>query len=42
MYKLAAIDLDGTMLNPYGIVSEKIKEAIERAQQKGIEIVIAS
>ena len=42
MYKLAAIDLDGTMLNQYGIVSEKTKEAIERAQQKGIEIVIAS
>ena len=42
MYKLAAIDLDGTMLNQYGIVTQKTKEAIERAQQKGIEIVIAS
>ena len=42
MYKLAAIDLDGTMLNQYGMVTEKTKEAIQKAQEKGIEIVIAS
>ena len=42
MYKIATIDLDGTMLNQYGIVTQKTKEAIKRAQQKGIEIVIAS
>ena len=42
MYKLAAIDLDGTMLNQYGIVTQRTKEAIETAQQKGIEVVIAS
>ena len=42
MYKLAAIDLDGTMLNQYGIVTQKAKEAIEKAKQRGIEIIIAS
>lgn len=42
MYKLAAIDLDGTMLNQYGIVTEKTKEAIQNAQKSGIEVIIAS
>lgn len=42
MYKLVAIDLDGTMLNPYGIVTQNTKEAIQKAQEKGIEIMIAS
>ena len=42
MYKLAAIDLDGTMLNQYGLITQRTKEAIENAQKNGIEIVIAS
>lgn len=42
MYKLIVIDLDGTMLNQYGIVTEKTKEAIAKAQQCGIEVIIAS
>ena len=42
MYKLAAIDLDGTMLNQYGLVTQRTKDAIEKAQKNGIEIVIAS
>ena len=42
MYKLVAIDLDGTMLNSYGIVTEKTKNAILKAQNKGIEVIIAS
>lgn len=42
MYKLVAIDLDGTMLNAYGIVTENTKKAIQKAAQKGAEIVIAS
>lgn len=42
MYKLAAIDLDGTMLNQYGVVTQKTKESIEKAQEKGIDVVIAS
>ena len=42
MYKLAVIDLDGTMLNQYGLVTQRTKDAIEKAQNNGIEIVIAS
>ena len=42
MYKLAAIDLDGTMLNQYGLVTQRTKDALEKAQKNGIEIVIAS
>lgn len=42
MYKLVAIDLDGTMLNQYGIVTQKTKKAIQKAQEKGIEVIIAS
>ena len=42
MYKLIAIDLDGTLLNSYSQISEKNKEALKKAQQKGVEIVLAS
>ena len=35
MYKLVAIDLDGTLLNSYGEISEKNKEAIQKAKNKG-------
>lgn len=42
MYKLIAIDLDGTLLNSYGIVSERNKLALTKARQEGAEIVIAS
>ena len=42
MYKLVAIDLDGTMLNRYGIVTEKTKQVIEQVQKNQIEVIIAS
>ena len=42
MYKMIAIDLDGTMLNSYGEVTERTKETIKEAMQKGIDVVIAS
>ena len=42
MYRLVAIDLDGTMLNQYGLVTQRTKEAIKNAQESGIEVVIAS
>ena len=42
MYKLIAIDLDGTMLNSYGVVTENTKNAIKRTIQKGIDVIIAS
>ncbi|MCX7922181.1 MAG: Cof-type HAD-IIB family hydrolase [Clostridia bacterium] len=42
MYKLVAIDLDGTLLNSGKIVSERNKEAIKRAIEKGIKIIVCS
>lgn len=42
MYKLIAIDLDGTLLNSYGEVSLKTKEALIEAKKQGVEIVLAS
>lgn len=42
MYKLIAIDLDGTMLDSYGNVTENTKNVIKRTIQKGSEIIIAS
>lgn len=42
MYKLVAIDLDGTMLNSYGIVTDYTKEIIQKVQEKGVEVIIAS
>ena len=42
MYKLVAIDLDGTMLNSYGIVTQNTKEKIKKVIQKGTKVVIAS
>ncbi len=42
MIKLIAIDLDGTLLNSKGEVSNKDKQAIKKAKQKGVEIVLAS
>ncbi len=42
MYKFVAIDLDGTLLNSYGQISDKTKEAIKKAISIGTEIVIAS
>lgn len=42
MYKLVAIDLDGTLLNSYGEVSEENIKAIQKAKQQDIEIVLTS
>ena len=42
MYKLIAIDLDGTLLNSYGQISEKNKEILNKATNQNIEIVLAS
>lgn len=42
MYKLVAIDLDGTMLNQYGIVTDETKKAIKEAKKRGLEVIIAS
>lgn len=42
MYKLAAIDLDGTMLNRYGIVTKETKQTIKQTIEKGTDVIIAS
>ena len=42
MYKIVAIDLDGTMLNKYGIVTEETKQTIQKTIQKGTDVIIAS
>ena len=42
MYKLAAIDLDGTMLNSYGVVTENTKNVIKNTINNGTDVVIAS
>lgn len=42
MYKLVAIDLDGTLLDSYGEVSLENKQAIKQAIQNGALIVLAS
>ncbi len=42
MYKLVAVDLDGTMLNRYGIVTEETKKIIKETIEKGTDVIIAS
>lgn len=42
MYKLVTIDLDGTMLNTYGEVTESTKRILKETIKRGCEVVIAS
>lgn len=42
MYKIVAIDLDGTMLNSYGIVTENTKNEIKKVIENGTDVIIAS
>ncbi len=42
MYKMVAVDLDGTLLNQYGMVTQNTKDVIKKVIQKGTDIVIAS
>ena len=42
MYKLVAIDLDGTLLNSLGEVSYNTQKALLKAKEMGIEIVLSS
>ena len=42
MYKLIAIDLDGTLLNSYGEISQGNREAIEYALKNNLEVDLAS
>lgn len=42
MYKLIAIDLDGTLLNSNGMISNETKEILQEIINKDIKIVLAS
>jgi Cof subfamily protein (haloacid dehalogenase superfamily) len=42
MYKLIALDMDGTLLRGDGSISERTKSAIQQARQKGVRVVLAS
>ena len=42
MYKLITIDLDGTLLNKYGEVTEYTKNIIKKTTDKGVLVVLAS
>ncbi len=42
MYKLVVVDLDGTMLNSYGMVTENTKNIIQQTIKKGMDVIIAS
>ncbi|WP_072549981.1 MULTISPECIES: sugar-phosphatase [Candidatus Fukatsuia] len=40
--KLIAIDMDGTLLDPHHTITPAVKQAIKKAQQKGIYVVLAT
>lgn len=42
MYKLLAVDMDGTLLNSNRVISKGNKEAIKKAIEKGVRVVITS
>ena len=42
MFKLMTIDLDGTLLNSFGEVSENTRKALLEAKARGTEVVLAS
>ncbi|MGC9462059.1 Cof-type HAD-IIB family hydrolase [Vibrio genomosp. F10] len=42
MYKLIALDMDGTLLNSNKQISDKTKLAISAARKKGVKVVLAS
>ena len=42
MYKLIAVDLDGTLLNSYGEVSKENRNAVKRAVENDVHVVLAS
>ncbi len=42
MYKLIAIDMDGTLLKEDKTISTKTKEALKRAREEGVKIVLTT
>ena len=41
-YKLLALDLDGTLLNEKNRVSPRDAQAVRRAQERGVQIVLCT
>jgi Cof subfamily protein (haloacid dehalogenase superfamily) len=42
MYKLICLDMDGTLLNSKGQVSERNLEAIKKAHEKGVKVTVCT
>lgn len=42
MKKIIAIDLDGTLLNSYGEISDENREAIRKSKEQGARVILAS
>ena len=42
MYKILALDMDGTLLNGKKEVTEKTKEALRAARERGVKVVLSS
>lgn len=42
MYKLIALDMDGTLLNKEKKITKRTKEALAMAREKGVKVVIAT
>jgi len=42
LYKLIAIDMDGTLLNDRHEIPEKVKQTLAEAKHQGIKIVLCS
>ena len=42
MYKLIAIDMDGTLLNDHHEVTEEVRDALHAAKAEGVKIVLCT
>lgn len=42
MYKLIALDMDGTLLNEKHIVTDRVKEALKKAREMGVKVILSS
>ncbi|QIA26589.1 HAD-IIB family hydrolase [Thermaerobacter sp. PB12/4term] len=41
-YRLLALDLDGTVLDPRGLITPRVRQAVARARAAGIRVVLAT
>lgn len=42
MYKIIALDMDGTLLNDKKVITDKTKDALIKARERGVKVVLAS